>query len=142
MNDSIQLAPQKLTKTGEAHHQTAVLIVAHGSRRPTANDDILQLAQLVSERGGYCIVETAYLEIAQPSVPIGVRRCVDRGATRVLIFPYFLSAGVHVVNDFDDFRIQFEKEYPDVEFVVCPHLGLHPLMVEIVLARLKESTNA
>ena len=121
-----------------AEPKTAVLLIAHGSRRPVANDDLVQLAQLVAERGGYEIVEVSYLELAEPTISNGGRRCVERGASRVLMLPYFLSAGVHVVNDLESQRSALQVEFPHIEFVLCPHLGLHPLMAEIVLERLAE----
>jgi len=55
-----------------------------------------------------------------------------------LLMPYFLSAGVHVVNDLEEQRSALAAEFPQVDFVLCPHLGLHPLMVQIVLGRLGE----
>lgn len=116
---------------------TAVLLIAHGSRRAAANQDLLTLATLVGERGGYPVVEIGYLELTEPSIPQGGRTCVERGAERVLMLPYFLSAGVHVAQDLAEFRQQLAGEFPQVEFVLCPHLGLHPLMVEIVLDRLR-----
>ncbi len=121
-----------------ADPQTAVLLIAHGSRRTVANDDLVQLAQLVSERGGYRIVEVSYLELVDPTIASGGQTCVKRGAGRVLMLPYFLSAGVHVVNDLEAQRSALAAEFPQVEFVLCPHLGLHPLMAEIVLERLAE----
>ena len=54
------------------------------------------------------------------------------------MLPYFLSAGVHVVTDLKEFQQQLTDEFPQVEFILCPHLGLHPLMAEIVVARLQE----
>ena len=48
---------------------TAVLLIAHGSRRQEANDDLVRLAELIREHGEYPIVETAYLEIAAPTIP-------------------------------------------------------------------------
>lgn len=119
---------------------TAVLLIAHGSRRAEANDDLVQLANLVSDRGRYQIVEVSYLELAEPSISQGGRNCVDRGARLVLMMPYFLSAGVHVVNDLQAMRSDLATQFPQVEFVLCPHLGLHPLMAEIVLDRLTERT--
>jgi sirohydrochlorin ferrochelatase len=56
------------------------------------------------------------------------------------MLPYFLSAGVHVDSDLQSHRNELATRYPDVEFVLCPHLGLHPLMVDIVMARLNEAT--
>ncbi|MBC8115801.1 MAG: CbiX/SirB N-terminal domain-containing protein [Candidatus Saccharimonas sp.] len=117
---------------------TAVLLIAHGSRRASANADLVQLADLVAERGRFEIVEVSYLELLEPTISTGGRTCVERGARRVLMLPYFLSAGVHVVTDLEEQRHQLAAQFPDVEFVLCPHLGLHPLMAEIVLARLRE----
>ena len=118
--------------------QTAVLLIAHGSRRTAANDDLVQLAQLVTQRGQFPIVEVSYLELTPPTIAEGGRICVARGARRVLMLPYFLSAGVHVVNDLEAQRRDLACEFPDVDFRLCPHLGLHPLMAEIVLERLSE----
>lgn len=117
---------------------TAVLLIAHGSRRAAANADLDLLADQVRQHGGYAIVEPSYLELAQPDIPTGGRRCVARGAERVLLLPYFLSAGVHVSADLEEHRSALSQEFPAVEFVLCPHLGLHPLMTQIVLGRLAE----
>ena len=122
--------------------QTAVLLMAHGSRRASANDDLVQLAGLVASRGPYRIVEVSYLELAEPTITTGGCACVSRGARRVLMLPYFLSAGVHVVTDLEAHRLELAAEFPETEFVLCPHLGLHPLMAEIVLARLNEGRSA
>jgi sirohydrochlorin ferrochelatase len=119
--------------------RTAVLLMAHGSRRAAANADLEELARRVAEQGGYGIVEVSYLELAEPSIPAGGRCCVSRGANRVLMLPYFLSAGRHVTEDLQEFQRQLAEEFPDVSFQLCPPLGLHPLMTQIVLDRLTQS---
>lgn len=126
------------TQTKSDPASVAVLLIAHGSRRAEANDDLVKLAELISARRTYPIVEVSYLELATPTILDGGRACVRQGATRVLMLPYFLSAGVHVVNDLEETRRQLASEFPVVEFVLCPHLGLHPLMAEIVLDRLRD----
>ncbi len=120
------------------HSHDAVLLIAHGSRRAEANADIVRLANLLAPEGQFEIIETAYLELATPDIPTGGAKCVERGATRVRMLPYFLSAGAHVVDDLKSHRDQLGERFPEVEFVVCPPLGLHPLMVEIVRQRLSE----
>ena len=122
--------------------RTALLLIAHGSRRPEANAELAELARLLRPRVPELLVETAYLELASPTIPEGVRRCVEWGARRVALFPYFLSPGVHVTEDLDSLRSQFRQEYPEVEFVICPPLGLHPSMVEIVFDRMREGLAA
>jgi sirohydrochlorin ferrochelatase len=118
----------------------AVLLIAHGSRRKEANDDLVKLADLIAARGEYDIVQVSYLEIAKPTILEGGRSCAERGARQVLMMPYFLSAGVHVVMDLEESRQLLAAEFPGIEFRLCPHLGLHPLMADIVLARLSEAS--
>ncbi len=117
----------------------AVLLIAHGSRLATANADLLQLAEQLRSRFPNRIIETAYLELTQPTIPQGAERCVALGATRVLLLPYFLSAGTHVTEDLHRFRAQFAEQWPNVRFDLCPPLGLHPLMLDIVCDRLSEA---
>ncbi len=116
---------------------TGILLIAHGSRRPEANSDLVRLAELVGEQGEYPLVEIAYLELAEPTIPEGARRCVERGATQVRMLPFFLSAGVHVRGDLERFREEFAAQYPSVVFTVCEPLGLHPKVVDVVLERLQ-----
>lgn len=119
---------------------TAILLIAHGSRRAAANDDLVQLAEQVRARAAYPIVEIAYLELAEPTIPDGAKACVDRGAHRVLMMPYFLSPGRHVREDLQRFRRDFTAAYPGVEFDVCEPLGLHPKLIDVVLERVNETS--
>ena len=122
----------------------AALLIAHGSRRAEANDDLHRLTAMVREaqrpgRGGFEIVEPAFLELAEPDIPAGAARCVERGATEVRMLPYFLSMGVHVAGDLEEHRAAFAEQYPGVRFEVRPPLGLHPKLVEVVFERLGEA---
>ncbi|MEO1994788.1 MAG: CbiX/SirB N-terminal domain-containing protein [Planctomycetaceae bacterium] len=117
---------------------TAVMLIAHGSRRQTANDDLLGLVELLESRGSYAIVEPAFLELAEPTIPHAAETCVVRGACRVLMLPFFLSAGNHVTVDLQRYAAEFAVAYPQAEFVICPPLGLHPLMLSIVEDRLRQ----
>jgi len=122
--------------------KSAALLIAHGSRRPEANRDLVDLAFAIRGRTHYPIVEVAYLEVVEPTIPQGARRCVEQGATRVSLLPYFLSAGAHVVEDLERIRADLALEFPAVRFVLCRPLSLHPLLIEIVVDRLKEAESA
>ena len=117
----------------------AALLIAHGSRRPEANADLVALADSVRAAGRFDLVEIAYLELAEPDIPAAVARCVARGATEVRMLPYFLSMGRHVAGDLDGFRRQFAAAHPQIAFTLCPPLGLHPKVIEVVLERLEET---
>jgi sirohydrochlorin ferrochelatase len=122
--------------------QTAVLLIAHGSRHESANDDLHALAARVAARGGYPIVEACFLELAELDIPTGGSRCVARGAARVLMVPYFLSAGVHLLRDLTAARDELSRLHPGVEFRLGPPLGPHPLLDALVAARIAEMERA
>ena len=117
----------------------ALLLIAHGSRQADANADLIALVDELREAGPYAIVEPAFLELAEPTIDAAGRRCAAHGAERVIMLPYFLSAGVHVRRDLQESRDRLAKELPSVEFVLAQPLGRHPLLREIVLQRAQET---
>jgi sirohydrochlorin ferrochelatase len=116
---------------------TAVLLIAHGSRHAPANDDLHQLAARFAARADYPIVEACFLELADPDIACGGDRCVSRGATRVLMIPYFLSAGVHLLRDLTAARDELRRRHPGVEFRLGPALGPHALLEDLVSERVR-----
>ena len=56
------------------------------------------------------------------------------------MLPWFLSAGSHVTEDLARFRDEFVAAHHGVSVALHPPLGLHPLMVDILLARLGEGS--
>ncbi|MCI0638464.1 MAG: CbiX/SirB N-terminal domain-containing protein [Gemmataceae bacterium] len=117
--------------------KTALLLIAHGSREPQANEDARWVADQL--RADFEWVETAFLELAEPDIMTAVRSCVKRGAARVILMPYFLSAGVHVVRDLEEYRKRLTTAYAPTEFVLAQPLGRHELLVELV--KLRASTH-
>ena len=76
--------------------RTALLLVAHGSREQEANADLLHVVEQLAQGGRYDYVQPSFLELAEPTIVQGAECCVQQGAERVILLPYFLSAGVHV----------------------------------------------
>jgi sirohydrochlorin ferrochelatase len=118
---------------------TAVLLIAHGSRRPEANADARCVAAGLLGEGRYPIVETAYLELVEPDIATAGAACVARGAGRVVLLPYFLSPGVHARDDLAGARQALAGRFPDVEFLLAEPLGGHPHLVEVLTARAVEA---
>ena len=118
---------------------SAVLLIAHGSRRPEANADLADLAERLRARGRYPVVEVAYLEMAEPTIAEGGARCVAAGATGVILLPYFLSAGKHVREDLTAARDELAARFPHIAFRLAEPLGRHPLLLEVVEQRAAEA---
>lgn len=122
--------------------KTAILLMAHGSRIPEANDAAREIAALVKEIAGYPIVEVSYREQHLPSIQQGIDACVAQGAERVLLVPYFLFIGAHVQEDLPEEMAEAKKRYPNVEFAMGSHLGVHRKLAEIVVERIGEGLAA
>jgi sirohydrochlorin ferrochelatase len=118
---------------------TAVLLIAHGSRHAPANEDLHGLTERIAARGDYPIVESAFLELAEPDIAAGGDRCVEQGAGRVLLIPYFLSEGMHLTRDLADARDALGRRHPDVEFRLGPPLGPDPLLDQLILERIRQT---
>jgi sirohydrochlorin ferrochelatase len=118
---------------------TALLLIAHGSRRAEANADLDHLAGVLRARGEWRHVQPAYLELCEPGIVTGGELCAAIGAKRVVMVPYFLSAGVHVVEDLTAARNELAKRHPAVEFVLAEPLGRHPLLAEVVAERARQA---
>lgn len=118
------------------HTVHALLLVAHGSRRQQSNDEVTLLADTLSDacNQDFPIVHAAFLELASPSIPEGIDRCINEGATRITVLPYFLNSGRHVVEDVPEIVESARSRHPGVEIIVAQHLGASPMMVDLLIA--------
>ncbi len=112
----------------------ALVLIAHGSRRQASNDEVISLVGELAEamKGDYPIVETGFLELAQPLIPDAIDRCVKQGATRIVVIPYFLSAGRHVHEDIPAEVDKARAMHTDVPMTILPHIGGFTLMPDMI----------
>lgn len=122
------------TQVDRAH--TGVIIVDHGSRRHQSNDMLVRVVALFDHHSDYRIVEPAHMELAEPSIATAFDRCVQRGAHLVVVSPYFLLPGRHWDQDIPRLAAQASTRHPGVAYIVAAPLGLHPLMAQVVQARI------
>jgi sirohydrochlorin ferrochelatase len=118
---------------------TAILMMAHGSRISEANDAAREIAALVKKMTLFDIVEVSFREQHLPNIQQGVDACVAQGAQRILLVPYFLYMGAHVLEDLPEELAQAKERHPGIEMVLGKHLGVHNKLAEIVVERIAES---
>jgi sirohydrochlorin ferrochelatase len=117
----------------------SILLIAHGSRRAEANDELVAVAAALRRRGRFPAVQVAYLELAEPTIAEGGARCVEAGATEVILLPFFLSPGKHVVADLAAARDELSQRFPSVRFSLAQPLGSHPLILDALEDRAGEA---
>ena len=111
----------------------SLLLVAHGSRVQSSNEEIAALSDKLRERlkGRFDHVSCAFLEIAQPDIPSGLAACVAAGASEIVVLPYFLAAGRHINEDIP--REVAKCDHPDVPIRICDHIGGSAGMPELLV---------
>jgi sirohydrochlorin ferrochelatase len=122
--------------------KTAILMMAHGSRISEANDAARQVAHLVQEMTGFEIVEVSFRELHEPDIQQGIDTCVARGAQRILLMPYFLFMGAHVIHDLPEEIEEAQKRHPGLIMEMGAHLGVHRKLAEVECERIDEALDA
>jgi sirohydrochlorin ferrochelatase len=116
--------------------KTAILLMGHGSRVAEANNALHAIAEMVKAETGCLIVEVSFREQHAPNIQKGIDDCVAQGATRILLYPYFLYAGAHVLEDLPEEIEAAAKRHPGLEMVLGKPLGVHRKLAEIVCERI------
>jgi len=114
----------------------AVVIVDHGSRRAEANDAFLEVVARFGERGRFQIVEPAHMEIASPTIEDAFERAVARGASEIVVHPYFLSPGRHWQSDIPSLCDAASRKHGSVPFRVTEPLGLSERILDVIDERI------
>ena len=93
----------------------------------------------MAAEAGFDLFETAFLDPVRPSLPEAVGRLVDRGATRIVVVPYFLTLGLHMQRDLPVIVQDLSRIYMGMDIRVTPPLDGHPALRKILLDRAREA---
>jgi sirohydrochlorin ferrochelatase len=115
-----------------------LVIFAHGSSIPSANEAVEKVARATANAGGYP-VQVGFLDPVRPTLDDAVANLAAHGVQRVLIMPYFLTLGLHLQRDLPVIVERISKQYPEIEVRVTPPLDGHAALVGILLDRVGEA---
>ena len=110
----------------------AAIVVDHGSRRAESNQALLDVVAKFRESSPIRIVEPAHMELAEPSINTAFGRCVEQGATLIVVHPFFLLPGRHWRHDIPRLAAEAAAKRPGAKFLVTAPLGLHAGMGQIM----------
>lgn len=116
-----------------------IVLIDHGSRETAANAQLEALAEQVGARLPGCRVRAAHMEIAGPTLAETVDALVAEGANEIAIHPFFLAKGRHVREDIPQLAALARVRHPGVTIRITEPLGLHPSVIDAVLARLAQT---
>lgn len=117
----------------------SILLLGHGSPKKDAN----KLEQVGTMLHGMLhpecredCVKVAYLQFAEPGIPDTIKQCIDRGAKKIIVHPFFLSPGMHVTKDIPEMIREARQLHPGVDFIYTEPLGVHEKLAQIAMERI------
>jgi len=117
---------------------TGFIVFAHGSRIESANQAVRQVAEQMAASGNH-MVEPAFLELGVPDLSGAADRLIQRGATRIVVIPYFLTLGTHMQRDLPRLVEDISNAHQHIEVQLTPPLDGHPALMEALLDRARQA---
>ncbi|MDP4084279.1 MAG: sirohydrochlorin chelatase [Bacillota bacterium] len=116
----------------------AILYIGHGTRLKMGIQEVESFLKRVIQRIDVSIQEISFLELAKPSIEDGFVKCVERGATNIIVSPIFLLPASHIKIDIPQILENLMKRYPSVQVEVRNPLGLQNQILDGMVEHIKE----
>lgn len=116
-----------------------LLLVAHGSRLSQSNIEISELTKKIEKLAlnEFDLTACAFLQYTSPGIIETLEHFVELGITDITVFPYFIAAGRHVVEDILDMLEKFKKKHPQIDIRITGHLGSFKALADFIFQQIK-----
>ncbi|MBI3582833.1 MAG: precorrin-8X methylmutase [Nitrospinae bacterium] len=110
-----------------------VLVIAHGSRRDEANQQVLTLVKRLRDYFQTDMFEGAFMELASPSIKDGIKTLSEKGIEELIVSPFFLFIGMHYSKDVPALiREAIEEIDGRIGFKMLKPVGMHPEIFDLL----------
>jgi len=75
------------------------------------------------------------MEIAEPSIGTAYKKCVEHGAERIIVCPFFLGPGKHWTHDIPRLTAEAAARHPATRFHITAPLGIDDLLLDLIAKR-------
>jgi sirohydrochlorin cobaltochelatase len=118
-----------------------ILLVGHGSREKSGNDEIERFTQLWRARHPQWRTDLCFIEFAEVEVEEGLDRAAA-GSQRVIVVPLILNAAGHVNVEIPSHIARARLRHAGVRFDYAPHLGVCEPVLAVLRRQLKQCMHA
>lgn len=126
----------------------ALIIAAHGSRRKESALEVAALCEKLAQKAKDPLAEIsfdkvvpAFLQFAVPLLEQTIEDLVQEGAREIVVFPFFIAAGSHLLTDIPQAVEKAARAHPNVAFSITGHLGGIDTIDEIILREVATHLN-
>jgi len=112
-------------------NKQGTLVIGHGSKMDEVNRAFDSLIEILKKNTGKD-VRGANLTSAKPTVDDIIKKMYYEGYHEIVVIPYFLSNGVHVVKNIPDILKNLEEKLPNLKFILKESLLLDEMVIKAV----------
>jgi sirohydrochlorin ferrochelatase len=117
----------------------AILYICHGSRVKEASEQAVSFVKQVMNKIEVPIQEMAFLELSEPTISQSFERCVEQGATKIVVIPILLLTAAHAKKDIpEEIRYQ-QSRFPTVGVKIGSPIGVNDQMVDLLIEKIIET---
>lgn len=109
---------------------TAVILFAHGAKNDRWEKPMRRLADMLGKKLPDCRVSLAFLQFGEPKLLDQIDHDVKAGADRIVVLPYFLAKGGHLLSDLPKIIEEARKRHPEVTIEAADPIGEIPEVLE------------
>jgi len=112
----------------------ALILFSHGSLLCGAGEALDDHAARLRRTGEWDRVAVGYLNYSTPTFAETVAECAARGATQILVLPFFLVPGYFVTKSLPECLEAARVAHPDLEFTVADAIGFDTGLADALIA--------
>ncbi|MGK5095234.1 CbiX/SirB N-terminal domain-containing protein [Deltaproteobacteria bacterium TL4] len=116
---------------------TAIILVAHGTRNAWESEVVFAYGKRLQERV-QCPVYPGFGEFLEPTLYEAMAQAFAEGYEKLKILPYFLFESSHVKQDLQQVTEKFIRHFPTVSVHFCSPINYHERMLDILIDRLRD----
>ena len=117
----------------------AVILLGHGSIREEANEEVRNMWRMLAEQLPGMDIRGSFVEVAEPTLEQTIGQLAAEHVERIVIVPMFLTRGNHLSNGIPRILEAMRQQYSHMQIDLTIHLGVDPLLAEIIKNRLREA---
>ena len=123
----------------------ALIIAAHGSRKPASNDEVARLTEKIRKNaaGQFEFVAHAFLQFAEPLLEQVIEQMAQKKVTTLVIFPFFIGSGAHITSDIPELVAAARQNHPEITIRTTRHLGkikaIETVILQEILSEIKDT---
>lgn len=115
----------------------ALILIDHGSKVEQANNLLVQIVGLLNKKQntGFDFITYSHMELCNPTIEDAFYLAASKGATEIIVHPYFLAPGRHSKTDIPNMVKEAASKYPNIKYKITEPLGIHDKILEVILER-------